>query len=212
MLNLELFLPFLAAVLLVELTPGPNMGFLAIVSAQWGRASGLATVAGITLGLLVYMLGTVAGLSALILKVPGLYQVLRWAGIAYLLWLAWDTWKGGPGKDAETAASERPGRRDLFLRGLVANLLNPKVAVFYITLLPGFTDTRLGHLVVQSLILGSIHVTVSVAVHLAIVFMAARAGPLLEAQLAKGRGSLINTTFALGLVAIAVWMVWETRL
>jgi len=212
MLNLELFLPYVAAVLLVELTPGPNMGFLAIVSAQWGRPAGLATVAGITLGLLVYMLGTVAGLSALILKVPGLYQTLRWAGIAYLLWLAWETWRGGSGETAEAVGKGRPRPRDLFVRGLVANLLNPKVAVFYITLLPGFTDVRLGHLVVQSLILGSIHVAVSVAVHLAIVFMAARAGPLLEAQLAQGRGSLINTAFALGLVAIAAWMIWETRL
>ncbi len=212
MLNLELFLPFVAAVLLVELTPGPNMGFLAIVSAQWGRASGLATVAGITLGLLVYMLGTVAGLSAVILEVPALYQALRWAGIIYLLWLAWETWKGGGGEAAEAVSDSRPKPRDLFLRGLVANLLNPKVAVFYISLLPGFTDVRLGHVMVQSLILGSIHVTVSVAVHLAIVFMAARAGPFLEAQLAQGRGGRINTAFALGLVAIAVWMVWETRL
>jgi hypothetical protein len=211
MLNLELILPYVAAVLLVELTPGPNMGFLAIVSAQWGRPAGLATVAGITLGLLTYMLGTVVGLSALILQVPGLYQALRWAGIAYLLWLAWDTWKGGPGKDAEAGTSERPGSWDLFLRGLVANLLNPKVAVFYITLLPGFTDTRLGHVVVQSLILGSIHIAFSVAVHLAIVFMAARAGPLLETHLAQGRGNRINLAFALGLVAIAAWMAWETR-
>lgn len=212
MLNLELLLPFLAAVLLVELTPGPNMGFLAIVSAQWGRPAGLATVAGITLGLLAYMLGTVAGLSALILKVPGLYQALRWAGIAYLLWLGWETWRGKGGDPADTLARGRPGSRDLFVRGLVANLLNPKVAVFYITLLPGFTDVRLGHAMVQSLILGTIHVAVSVAVHLAIVFMAARAGPLLEGQLAQGRGGRINTAFALGLVAIAAWMVWETRL
>lgn len=201
----ELLLPFLAAVLLIELTPGPNMAYLAIVSSQWGRRAGLATVVGVTAGLGVYMLGAVLGLSQLVLRVGWLYDLLRWAGVAFLFWLAWETWRGASGDpSASDGASPRP--LSLMARGFLANVLNPKAALFYIGLLPAFTNPEhdFEH---QVLLLGSIHIGVALAIHLAIVAAAARAAPLLAAS--GGRG--LRLGFSLALAAIALWLAWETR-
>lgn len=202
---LELLLPFLLAALLVELTPGPNMAYLAIVSSQWGRRAGLATVIGVTAGLAVYMLATVLGLSQLILRIEWLYAALRWAGVAFLLWLAWDTWRGGGG-DPASEDGLVPGGWSLAGRGFLANVLNPKAAVFYIGLLPGFTDPA-RDFERQALLLGAIHIGVAVAIHLVIVLAAARAAPLL----ATGGGRKTRLAFALALAGIALWLAWETQ-
>lgn len=205
---LELLLPFLAAVLLVELTPGPNMGYLAIVGGQWGRRAGFLTMLGVTAGLAVYMLAAVFGLAEIILRVDWLYQLLRWAGVAFLLWLAWDTWRGRA-TDPAAVDIARPSSGALLTRGFLANVLNPKAAVFYIGLLPGFTDPA-RPFAGQALTLGLIHIAVAFAIHSAIVLAAARALPLLAGATGAG-GRHIRTTFALVLAAIALWLAWETQ-
>lgn len=200
----ELFLPFLAAVLLIELTPGPNMAYLAIVSSQWGRRAGLATVVGVTAGLAVYLLGTALGLSQLVLRVGWLYDVLRWAGVAFLLWLAWETWRGASG-DPSTTDGASPHPLSLMTRGFLANVLNPKAALFYIGLLPAFTEPE-RDFEQQVLLLGAIHIGVALAIHVAIVTAAARAAPLLAA----GGGRRLRAVFTIALAAIAAWLAWET--
>lgn len=207
-MDLALLVPFLLAVLLVELTPGPNMGYLAIVAGQWGRRAGFATVLGVTAGLAVYMLAAVFGLTEIILRVRWLYDLLRWAGVAFLLWLAFDTWRGGVG-DPASIGDVRPSKASLMTRGLLANLLNPKAAVFYIALLPGFTDPK-RDFASQALVLGLIHIAVSLLIHSTIVLAAARAQRLITAAGAARRGAL-RIAFALALVAIAAWLAWETR-
>lgn len=197
--------PFLLAVALVELTPGPNMAYLAALSASSGRRAGLACVAGITAGLATYMLGAVFGVTNLVAASPPLYALLRWAGVLFLFYLAWEAWRGA----AETspgvagAGDHRP-----FLRGLIANLLNPKAAIFYITLLPAFVAIDHAPFWAQALIFGSAHLLVSVVVHGAIVLGAARAG----AMLARAQSSVrIRQVLAIGIALTAVWLAWETR-
>ena len=201
-------LPFLLAILLIELTPGPNMGYLAIVASRFGRMAGLATIAGVTAGLAVYMLLSVFGLTEIILKADWLYDLLRWTGVAYLLWLAWDTWRGerptGPGD-----VVIEPSRITLAWRGFLANILNPKAAVFYVALLPGFTDPA-RPFAAQALGLGLIHIAVALVIHSAIVLAAARASPLL-ASLSDGQGARVRAAFAIALALIAVWLAWATR-
>ena len=200
-------LPFLAAVALMELTPGPNMGWLAIVSLSQGRTAGLAAVAGITLGLTVWMVAAAFGLTEVVLVRPALYQAIRWAGVGFLLWLAWDAWRStGDGADAAPVETRR---RALFRRGLIGNLLNPKAALLYVVLLPGFIRPAQGPLLAQALTLGSLHVVVSVIIHSVIVMTAARAG---GALLTRAQGPGLRAAMALGLVAIAVWTAWETRI
>lgn len=197
--------PFLIAVLLIELTPGPNMGYLAALSASQGRTAGFRAVAGVTLGLAFYMLLAVLGVAEILAAAPLVYGALRWAGVAYLLYLAWEAWRG--------ASETSPGHaRDVdhapFWRGLIANVLNPKALVFYVTLLPGFIAADHAPFWVQALILGSLHLLVSLIIHGLIVLGASHAG----AVIAKSRGAApVRRALAIGIALIAVWLAWETR-
>jgi threonine/homoserine/homoserine lactone efflux protein len=198
--------PFLAAMLLVELTPGPNMAYLAALSAAHGRRAGLIAVAGVTCGLAVYMVAAVFGLTEIFRVNRPLYELLRWSGVAYLAWLAWDAWRAADTVEGDLAAT--PGRWDLFQRGLLANLLNPKAALFYVTLLPGFIKTGHAPPTVQALILGTIHLLVAVAIHGGIVLFADRAGRLVASA---RKGPLVSRCLAVAILIVAVWLVWETR-
>jgi len=201
----SVILPFLIAVSLIELTPGPNMGYLAALSAAEGRLAGFKAVLGVTVGLAFYMLLAVFGVAELIASAPLMYGVLRWAGVLYLLYLAWEAWRG--------ASETSPGHaRDLgnapFWRGLLANLLNPKAIVFYVALLPGFIAPDRASFWVQALVLGVVHLTISLIVHSLIVLGAARAGEIIAET---SHAPLVRRLLALGLAGIALWLAWETR-
>lgn len=197
--------PFLMAMVLVELTPGPNMGWLALVTLSRGRTAGMAAVAGITVGLAAWMAAALLGLGAFVLRYPAVHEVIRWAGVAFLLWLAWEAWRGdGTADQAEPEAT----RRALFLRGMVGNLLNPKAAVFYVALLPTFIRPGYATPLTQALILGGLHLTIAVVVHSLVVFSAAGAGHALTERM---QGPRARAAMAAGLVLIAVWMAWQTQ-
>jgi len=198
--------PFLVAVILIELTPGPNMAYLAALAAAHGRRAGLMAVAGVTCGLSVYMLAAVFGLTEVFRLYRPLYELLRWSGVAYLLWMAWDAWRSA--SEAEIADALTPVRWVLFRRGMVANLLNPKAALFYVTLLPGFIKSDHAPPTAQALILGFTHVLISVVIHGAIVLGADRAASLLD----RARSQVwIARGLGVALAVVAVWMAWETR-
>lgn len=203
----SVLLPFLAAVILMEITPGPNMGWLALVSLSQGRTGGLAAVAGITLGLSLWMVAAAFGLTEVVMRWPALYQAIRWAGVLFLLYLGWDAWRS---TDATARQTPQPAlRRQLFRRGLIGNLLNPKAALLYVVLLPGFMRPGYGAPLVQALALGSLHIGISIVVHSAIVLTASRAGGSL---LTRQQSPVMRTLMALSLVAVAAWTAWETRL
>ena len=199
--------PFLLAVALIELTPGPNMGWLALVSLARGRPAGFAAVAGVTVGLAAWMLAAAFGLTQVLLIWPPLFQLIRWAGVIFLLWLAWEAWRGD-GDPAAADGDDRRTLRGLFLRGMTGNLLNPKAAVFYVALLPTFMRPDHGSVLKQALTLGGLHLGVAVAVHALIVLGAARVS---GAVLAHTRGRVLRGIMAGGIVAVALWMAWETR-
>lgn len=198
---------FLLAVAAVELTPGPNMAYLAVLSASRGRRAGLAAVIGITLGLAVYMLAAVTGLAEALMVYPSLLKGLRWAGVAFILWLAIEAWRGA----AETSPSHTLpiSRRGQAWRGFVANILNPKAAVFYLLLLPGFIAEGRAPAFVQALVLGCLHLFVSVVVHGAVVLFAARLGGLASSGAGQGHALVVRRVFALSLVLVAGWLALE---
>jgi len=199
--------PFLVAVALIELTPGPNMGWLALVSVARGRLAGFVAVAGVTVGLTAWMLAAAFGLTEVLLIWPPLYQLIRWAGVIFLLWLAWEAWRG----DSDPAAADGDDARTLrglFLRGMTGNLLNPKAAVFYVALLPTFMRPDHGSPLAQALTLGGLHLMVAVAVHSLIVLGAAGVS---GALLARARGPVLRAVMAGGIAVVALWMAWETR-
>ncbi len=205
-MTLSPVLQFLIAATLIELTPGPNMGYLALVSARRGLGAGLLTVVGVTLGLAAHLIAAAVGLSQMAVGQPVLYQALRWGGVAYLLWLAFDAWRSRT-TPTELDHAGQGDWRDV-RRGFLTNVLNPKALIFYLTVIPSFVpaDATSGPRAV--LTLGVLHLAVSVAVHLGLVALGARAyGWVAQA----GRVRRVQGAFAIGLVAVAAWVAWSTR-
>ena len=166
-------LVFAAAAFVMVLTPGPNMIYLLSRSICQGRAAGVISLFGVIAGFLVHMLAAAIGLSAVFMAVPFAFEALKWAGALYLLWLAWQAVKPGAGSPFEPRALAPDSPRKLFLMGFATNLLNPKVAMFYLALFPQFIDPARGSVLVQSLSLGAVQMTVSFAVNLLIALSAA---------------------------------------
>lgn len=163
---------FAAIALGMVLTPGPNMIYLLSRSISQGPKAGLISVGGVALGFVVYMLCAAFGITALVLAVPYAYDALRLAGAAYLLWLAWQAVRPGGRSPFQVREMPRDTPRRLFAMGLVTNLLNPKIAVLYLSLLPQFIDPAAGSVLVQSLVLGSTQIVISVTVNALIALSA----------------------------------------
>ncbi|RBP08202.1 threonine/homoserine/homoserine lactone efflux protein [Roseiarcus fermentans] len=164
------------------LTPGPNMIYLISRSIIQGRAAGLISLGGVALGFVFYMLCAVFGITALVFAVPYAYDALRLTGAAYLAWLAWQALRPGGRSPFEVRALPIDSPRKLFAMGLVTNLLNPKVAMLYLSLLPQFIDTNAGSVLSQSLILGSTQIAISVTVNAVIAIMAGSIAAFLKAR------------------------------
>ena len=166
----------LLGIALVELglviVPGPNMIYLVSRSIAQGRRAGLISLAGVGIGFLVYLLAASAGLATLFALVPEIYLTLKLAGAAYLLWLAWNALRPGGASVFATQELEPDRPRKLFGMGLLTCLLNPKIAILYISLLPQFLDPSRGHLGLQSLVLGLTQLTVGVAMNAVFVISA----------------------------------------
>lgn len=164
------------------LTPGPNMVYLVSRTLVQGRAAGLVSLLGVLAGFLVYLLCAALGITALLVAVPVAYDALRFAGAAYLLFLAWQAVRpGGISPFAPRRLSpDGPGR--LFAMGFLTNLLNPKIAVMYLSLLPQFLEPERGGVLVQSLALGAAQIAVSLAVNAGIVLAAGSVGAFLAGR------------------------------
>lgn len=195
-------IPFLLTALLIELTPGPNMTYLALVSASEGRRAGFATVAGITLGLAAIGLVAALGVTELIQSSVALYEMLRWAGVVFLLYLAWEGWVSG----TDVVASSPPETGRYFTRGLFTNLLNPKAGMFYISVLPTFIDPNTPP-AGQAIWLTILYVAVATSVHLLIVLLAGALEPFLNDS---QRELVARRSLSLLLGVIAIWFAWTT--
>jgi threonine/homoserine/homoserine lactone efflux protein len=170
--HLSALLGFALVSLGMVLTPGPNMIYLISRSITQGSSAGLISLGGVALGFVFYMLCAALGITALVFAVPYAYDALRLAGAAYLLWLAWQALKpnGRSPFQVRKLAVDGPGK--LFAMGLVTNLLNPKVAMLYLALLPQFIDPVQGSVLTQSLTLGFTQIAISVSVN-ALIALAA---------------------------------------
>jgi len=165
-------LQFALVALAMVLTPGPNMIYLISRSICQGRAAGLISLGGIALGFAVYLMCAALGLTAIFLSVPLAYDVLRIAGVIYLLYLAWQALKPGGRSPFQVRDLPQDSPRRLFGMGLFTSLLNPKIAILYVSLLPQFIRPEQGSVLVQSLVLGSTQIAISLSVNAVIVLMA----------------------------------------
>jgi threonine/homoserine/homoserine lactone efflux protein len=198
-----MFWSFVMASILIELTPGPNMTWLAVLGASRGRAIALAAVAGICLGLAIA--GTVAavGLTAVLTQWPVLFQALRWVGTLYLFYLAWDAWRdAGKTQDAFEGGAMRA-----FQQGLITNILNPKAYLFYAAVLPQFIS---GVMPVAFEITGltAIYVVVATVIHSGIAVLS---GTLAEFLKTSPKAVLIRKVLAVLIALAAIWFFYSTQ-
>jgi threonine/homoserine/homoserine lactone efflux protein len=153
------------------LTPGPNMIYLISRSITQGPMAGIVSLGGVALGFVFYMLCAAFGITALLFAIPYAYDALRFAGAAYLLWLAWQALRPGGRSPFQVKKLQVDSPRRLFAMGFVTNLLNPKIAMLYLALLPQFIDPT-GSVLTQSLALGAIQIAISVSVNAMIALAA----------------------------------------
>lgn len=201
-----LFPAFLLTALLIELTPGPNMAWLALTSAGEGRRVGLAAVAGIALGLAVLAAVSAFGLAELARTSPVVFNLLRYAGVAYLLWLAWQAWSG-EGEVSPGTAKDAAQLSAWFRHGFLLNLLNPKAAVFFVAVLPAYIATD-APVMPQTLVLSASYIAVATAIHVIIVMLAGQVHDWLSSGT---RQRMVRRCFAVLLAVVAIWFVVSTR-
>jgi len=182
---------FLVASLALNLTPGPDMLYVAARTLSRGRSGGLISALGITTGRLVHLSAAILGVSALLARSASAMAGLRIGGALYLLYLGIQHFRR-PRAEAEAPADPgRVSRRVLYFQGVATNVLNPKVALFYVAFLPQFVDPHRGSALLQLLILGTIQNL---------------GGTLVQAVLAWSGGSLVER-----LSSHPAWTRWQRR-
>lgn len=207
--ELSTHLAFALIALGMVLTPGPNMIYLVSRSISQGRVAGLISLGGVALGFVVYMLCAAFGITALVIAIPYAYDALRFGGALYLLYLAWQAVRPNGSSPFAVKALPKDGPRKLFLMGFLTNLLNPKIAVLYLSLLPQFIDPDKGSVLLQSVVLGATQIAISVTVN---TIIAVTAGSI--AVFLSGRPTfLLVQRWLMGtvLAGLAIKMATEAR-
>ena len=208
MLPLDTWLLFCVACVALVATPGPSAFYLVSRTLVQGRAAGVASLAGTSAGFACHALAAAFGLSALIAAVPVAYDIVRWAGAAYLAWLAIATWRARNGSASDRAPPPMP-RAQLARQGMLTALLNPKVAVFQLALFPQFVTPEAGSVLAQSLVLAATQFAIVVAGDSLYVLAAARVARSFTARPQWARWSRRALAGVFG--ALAVRLAWEER-
>ena len=200
MLQLHELALFVLATVVMVFTPGPNMIYCVSRTLCQGRAAGMVSLAGVQMGLVVHICAAGAGLTALLLAVPLAFDVIKLAGAAYLLWLAWQAVKPDGKSMFETRQLPSDTPATLFRMGLITNLLNPKVAMFYLSIFPQFIQPDRGSIWLQTLQLGVVQICVSASGNTLIIFGASR----ITQFLARSPGWVLAQSYVTGSVLAAL--------
>ena len=168
-----LFFPFLGAAVLLTIMPGPDNLFVLAQSIAQGKNAGIATAFGLCTGLIAHVSAATLGVSAVIYQSAVMFSIVKYAGAAYLLYLAWKSFRA---KDSGLSVDQVPVRKlkDLYKRGIVMNVLNPKVSLFFLALLPQFVDPSSGSVTVQMLMLGLTFIVQALLIFCAISIFAGK--------------------------------------
>lgn len=192
---------FAFAVLLIELTPGPNMGWLIALTLSEGRRAGLAAMVGIAAGLACNAAIAVTAASIVLRGGDMLAKGLAVAGAAMMAWLAWEAWRDN-GDTSQGAVPRRSHDRN-FAMGFAINLFNPKSALFFITVMPQFVASGQPSLA-QGLILAGVSVTIATAVHLALILGAAQ---LRSVLMHERRARFVRRVLAVAMLGVGAWFL-----
>ena len=170
MLTPDAMMAFFVAALLLGIAPGPDNIFVLTQSALFGAGAGVVTTLGLVTGLCVHTTAVALGVAAIFQTSALAFTLLKTAGAGYLLWLAWLSFRAGASTekiaqgDGGNAGAAFPGYMALYRRGIVMNVTNPKVSLFFLAFLPQFCDPARGSVAVQVLILGALFMLATIVV------------------------------------------------
>jgi threonine/homoserine/homoserine lactone efflux protein len=201
---------FLAAGLVLNLTPGPDMLYVAARGANEGRSAGVVSALGIGVGTLVHVTLVAGGLAALLAAVPVAHFVLRIAGAAYLVYLGVRALRGGPHTSRSQPAPAPLGA--IFRQGVITNVLNPKVALFFLAFLPQFVDPSRGNPALQVVALGLLFDVSGTLVNLAVALASSRVADRLRRTDAPGGAGRVIQRVTGGLfIALGARLAYGAR-
>ena len=208
MLSLDTSLTFFAASVMLALVPGPDNVFVLLHSATHGWRSGLLVVLGLCTGLLFHTAAVALGLAALMASSSFAFTALTLLGAVYLLWLAWQSWNAPvhssdatPSLDSHVPDSILSSRQT-YSRGVLMNITNPKVAIFFLAFLPQFVVANQGAVGLQILLLGGIFMVATLFTFGAIAFLAGRFGQAFQSSTIAQRS--LNRLASLVFCALAL--------
>ncbi len=179
MISLETALTFFSVSILLGLTPGPDNVFVLLQSAMRGRKAGMLVVLGLCTGLLVHTSAVALGLAALFAASATAFTALKLVGAAYLIYLAWQAVRAPASSLSQTKLAPM-NEKQMYFRGVIMNVTNPKVAIFFLAFLPQFARPEQGHLVLQILTLGAIFMLATLLVFGAIAYFSGSFGAVLN--------------------------------
>lgn len=207
MLDPRLFAVFLAAALLLAITPGPGIFYVLARTVAGGRRDGVLSSAGTFAGGLVHVVAAAFGLSAVLAASATLFTLVRYAGALYLIWIGISTIRTRNEVPDESAPPARS--LHVFRQGVLTEVLNPKTALFFLSFLPQFVNPRIGTVVVQFLILGFVSVMLNTTADLLVVFFAAPLGRLLRKNARWRRNQRIAS--GVGMIGIGAFVAIGER-
>lgn len=175
MFDASSLLLFTATALLLALAPGPDNIFVLTQAALKGRLVGLVVTLGLCTGLVVHTSAVALGVAAIFQTSAMAFSLLKYAGAAYLLWLAWGAFRAGA-TPLEAATERETALGRSYLRGILMNVTNPKVSIFFLAFLPQFTHPERGHLPLQIAVLGGLFILATLVVFGAISLLAGGLG------------------------------------
>lgn len=199
---------FFAASLLLGLTPGPDNLFVLAQAAQRGKFAGIVVTLGLSTGILFHTLAVALGAAALFSTSALAFNVLKYVGAAYLLYLAYQSWQASAHSGQQTRVSGVSLKR-LYGRGIVMNITNPKVSIFFLAFLPQFTNPTTGPLLPQFLLLGVLFVLSTLVVFGGISFLAGWIGTFLRSSERPQR--ILNRTAGVVFLSLAVKLAFTER-
>ena len=179
MISLEALITFFTASLLLGVAPGPDNIFVLTQSAMRGRSAGIAVMFGLCTGLIVHSLAVALGVAIIFQTSALAFSVLKYIGTGYLVYLAWKAFRASAERIQRGTGGEVKHRR-LYRRGIIMNITNPKVSIFFLAFLPQFADPTRGPLALQIMLLGGLFILATILVFGSIALLAGTLGQWLH--------------------------------
>lgn len=208
MMDLSLMLSFLAISVLLTLAPGPDILFVIAQSMSNGRKAGILTALGLASGVIVHTLAAALGISAVLYSSAFAFQIIKYAGAFYLLYLAWQAVREGASPLTSAASSKLSGFQ-LYRTGILMNVLNPKVSLFFLAFLPQFITPGTGTAPVQMMVLGILFMLQAIVLFSAVALFAGLFGQKLFGQPSVGK--YVNYGKAVLYAAIGIRLAFSEK-